>query len=147
MRQQGKLAEAEASLREALRLRPEYAEAYNNLAIVMMKQERVDEAVGYYRQALHLKAEYPDAHKNLGLALLGRGDFAEGWKEYEERWKTKEMPARKFSQPRWDGRAVADAACVGDADAGSVGWRSSATRWATRGKRTISGSSWGRWSR
>ncbi len=103
LRHEGKLDEALASLREALRLKPEYGEAYNNLAIVLVKLERVDEAIANYHQALRLKPDYPDAHKNLGLALLGKGDYAAGWPEYEYRWGTKEMPARKFAQPRWDG--------------------------------------------
>jgi Flp pilus assembly protein TadD len=103
LRHEGKFEEAEACLREALRLRPEYAEAHNNLAIILMKQERVEEAIANYRQALRMKPDYPDAHKNLGLALLGKGDYAAGWKEYEYRWGTKEMPARKFDCPAWDG--------------------------------------------
>ncbi len=68
-----------------------------------MKMERVDEAIANYHKALALKPDYPDAHKNLGLALLSMGDFAAGWPEYEYRWGTKEMPARKFTPPRWDG--------------------------------------------
>lgn len=106
LRHQGKLEDAEACLREALRLKPEYAEAYNNLAIILVKQERVDEAIENYRQALRLKPDYPEARKNLGLALLGKGEFAAGWPEYEFRWNTREMPPRKFTQPRWEGEPL-----------------------------------------
>ena len=106
LRQEGKLEDAERSMREALRLRPDYAEAYNNLAIILVKQERVNEAIGSYREALRLKAHYPDAHKNLGLALLGQGNLREGWREYEWRWQTKEMAARKLDRPRWDGGSL-----------------------------------------
>ncbi len=106
LRQLGRFEDAEASLREALQLKPDYAEAYNNLAIVLVKQERMDEAVANYRQALQLKPDYPDARKNLGLAFLGMGELSDGWKEYEWRWNTKELPARKFAQPRWDGRPL-----------------------------------------
>ena len=106
LRQQGLFEDAEASLREALQIKPDYAEAYNNLAIALVKQERMEEAVTNYRQALQLKPDYPDAHKNLGLALLGTGEFAEGWTQYEWRWQSKDMPARKFDQPRWDGQPL-----------------------------------------
>ncbi len=106
LRHECQFADAEASLREALRLKPEYAEAFNNLAIMLTKVQRVDEAIAAYREALRLKPNYPDGHKNLGLALLSKGDFAAGWAEYEHRWGTKEMPLRKFTQPRWDGSAL-----------------------------------------
>jgi hypothetical protein len=38
------------------------------------------------------------------MALLSRGEFPEGWQEYEWRWKCKDFPAhlRIFTQPRWD---------------------------------------------
>jgi len=37
--------------------------------------------------------------------LLVRGDFLQGWEEYEWRWKTKDaaFPERNFAQPQWDG--------------------------------------------
>jgi hypothetical protein len=38
--------------------------------------------------------------------LLEGGDFARGWREYEWRWKRKELPPRVFTQPRWDGSSL-----------------------------------------
>ena len=58
-----------SSTDQAVRLKPLYGEAYNNLAIILVKQERVDEAIVKYREALRLKPDYPDARKNLGLML------------------------------------------------------------------------------
>ena len=52
----------------SIALKPEYAEAYNNLAIILVKQERGDEAIANYHKALRLKPEYPEAHKNLAAA-------------------------------------------------------------------------------
>jgi Flp pilus assembly protein TadD len=52
---QGRPAEAEDCFRRALGLKPDWAEAWHNLAIVLMKQGRVDEASDCYRQALNLK--------------------------------------------------------------------------------------------
>jgi hypothetical protein len=39
------------------------------------------------------------------MALLAAGEMAEGWKEYEWRWRTPLMFAvrRRFTQPAWDG--------------------------------------------
>jgi len=47
----GKLAEAEASLREALRIRPDYAEAHNNLGGALRDQGRPAEAEAALRAA------------------------------------------------------------------------------------------------
>jgi Flp pilus assembly protein TadD len=106
LRQEGRLDEAEQNLRRALELRPDYAEASNNLAIVLVKKGALQEAIVYYQQALRLKCDYPDAHKNLALGWLAAGDFAQGWPEYEWRWRTKETPARPFTQPRWGGEPL-----------------------------------------
>jgi Flp pilus assembly protein TadD len=107
LRRQGRLDEAESSLREALKLCPDYAEAYHSLGIVLVKQERLTEAIANYQQAIRLKPDHASAHRNLGLALLAGGDFAAGWKEYEWRWQTKKLPKREFAQPRWDGGPLA----------------------------------------
>lgn len=107
LHREGKLDEADAALRTAIRLKPNYAEAYNNLANVLLRQERFDEALVNYRMALRLNPDYANAHMNLGLTLLLRGDFANGWREYEWRRKTKDVKAREFSRPQWDGGALA----------------------------------------
>ena len=43
-------AEAMASYRQAIRLKPDYAEAYNNLAIVLTQEASFDEALAAYRK-------------------------------------------------------------------------------------------------
>jgi tetratricopeptide (TPR) repeat protein len=107
LRRQGRLDEAESCLREAIRLCPDYAEAYHTLGVVLVKQERLTEAIANYREVIRLKPDHASAHRNLGLALLTAGNFAAGWKEYEWRWQTKRLPKREFTQPRWDGGSLA----------------------------------------
>ncbi len=58
---------------------------------------------GKNRACLAVIAATRDAEGNLALALLGKGDYEHGLREYEWRWQTKEMPPRKFTQPAWDG--------------------------------------------
>src|SRR5262249_50942450 len=67
--------EAEASLRQALRLRPDFAEAHNNLGLALRDQNRLEEAQASFQQALHLKPNYADAHSNLGLVAEFLGDL------------------------------------------------------------------------
>ena len=72
---QGKLDEAVACYRRALEMKPDYAEAHNNLGNALRDQGRLDEAVACCRRALELKPDYAGAHNNLGNALRTRG----GW--------------------------------------------------------------------
>lgn len=108
LRAEGQLVEAEQCLRKALQLKPDYAEAFNNLAITLVQSGQNVEALTLYKRAILLTPDYPEAHLNLALALLGVGNFEQGWTEYEWRWKGKDINARKFPQPRWDGSPLAE---------------------------------------
>ena len=61
----------------ALELKPDYAEAHNNLGVAFEDQGKLDEAVACYRRALELKPDYAEAHNNLGDALQGQGKLDE----------------------------------------------------------------------
>ena len=53
--------EAEASYRQALSIKPDYAEAYNNLGNALKEQGRLTEAEASYRQALSIKPDSAEA--------------------------------------------------------------------------------------
>jgi len=72
-----------ACYREALRLRPDYPEAHNNLAVTLRVLGQLEEAEQHYRAALRLRAGYPDAHHNLAVLLMGSGRFAEAATHFE----------------------------------------------------------------
>ena len=69
----GKLAEAVACYRRALELKPDYAEAQNNLGNALKDQGTLDEAILCYRRALDLRPDYADGHNNLGNVLKDQG--------------------------------------------------------------------------
>ncbi len=58
----GKLDEAAACCRRALALNPDFAEAHNNLAAVVGRQEKWDEAVACLSARWPLKPDYANAH-------------------------------------------------------------------------------------
>ena len=74
---QGKLDEAVACYRRALELKPDYAEAHNNLGNALKDQGKLDEAIACYRRALELKPDYAEAHNNLGNAFKDQGKLDE----------------------------------------------------------------------
>ncbi len=103
LRRYGRLDDAAASLQAALDINPEYAEARHNLAITYLDQGKPDEALHNIDEALRQCPEVPEWRKNRGLVLLRRGQWEQGWPEFEWRWGCKGLPKRPFSQPQWDG--------------------------------------------
>lgn len=61
------------SYQQAIALYPFYADAYNNLGIVLDEQGRFAEASTYYRQALKLQPDHLQAINNLGCVLVKQG--------------------------------------------------------------------------
>jgi Flp pilus assembly protein TadD len=68
----------------ALRLQPEYPEAFNNLSMALYRQGKHPEAIAACRTALRLKPDYAEAYSNLGNSLMELGDFDECTAAYRE---------------------------------------------------------------
>jgi Flp pilus assembly protein TadD len=64
-------------LNEAIRLRPDYADAYYNLGYVFLCHNEFDEAVNLFHRALKIEPDYVEAYNNLGVALGRQGRFDE----------------------------------------------------------------------
>ena len=77
--------------------------AHHNYASILARTNRTEEAVEGYRKAVAIKSDYADARFGLGLSLLKLGQYEEGWKEYEWRWKTIQLKERGLPFPEWDG--------------------------------------------
>jgi Flp pilus assembly protein TadD len=81
---QGKVEEAIAQYREALRLKPDYVEAHMNLGLKLSGQGKLEEAIAQYREALRLVPGFTGAHYDLGVALARQGKFQEAIVQYCE---------------------------------------------------------------
>jgi len=102
---EGRFPEAVAEYTCALEQAPDYVDAYNNLGATLKDMERLDEAEANLREGLKRASDSPDLHWNLSLVQLMKGDWGNGWREYEWRWK---MPTfipfqRDFGVPAWQG--------------------------------------------
>jgi tetratricopeptide (TPR) repeat protein len=108
LQDQGQLDEAIAARREAIRLKPDYAEAHNDLGNALRDIGQLEESIAALRRSVQLMPDYALAHWNLALSLLVHGDFVEGWREYEWRWRWDgfSSPRRNFSQPLWNGEKL-----------------------------------------
>lgn len=104
----GRLEEAEAAGRRAVELDPTDPQSYHNLTIAQARQLRLDAAIASARRMLSLDPEAPGAHMALAECLLLGGDFAEGWEEYEWRFRLPQAPPvlPRTDRPQWDGRQM-----------------------------------------
>jgi tetratricopeptide (TPR) repeat protein len=99
--------EAVAAYDRALALEPRYVDAVANRASALHLSGRLDEAAAAFRQALALDPNHANAHSGLGLLLLLEGRFAEGWPEYEWRWRSSEARPLGLSGREWQGEPLA----------------------------------------
>jgi Flp pilus assembly protein TadD len=77
----GRLEDAEASYRQAITFKSDFAEAYSNLGIMLKEQGKLEEAEANLRQAIILKSDLVEAHNNLGKLLMKIGQHREALNE------------------------------------------------------------------
>jgi Flp pilus assembly protein TadD len=74
---QGKLDEAAAHFAQALRLKPDYANARHNLAVLLVRAGKPREAIAEFTTVLQLEPTSVDARRGLAMALVSLGRFEE----------------------------------------------------------------------
>jgi hypothetical protein len=100
------LEEAELSCRHAIALKPDFAEAHNNLGNALNELGQPEAALANFNRAISLKTTFPAARLNRSVLSLLRGDFEQGWIDYEWRWTgvaRLRKDSRAFVQPLWLG--------------------------------------------
>lgn len=85
---QGKLDEAIASFREALKIKPDLAAAHSNLGLALQSQGKTDEAIESFNRALKLSPDLVETRLNLGLILDSRGQTNEAIEQFLKALKT-----------------------------------------------------------
>lgn len=112
--------EALKSFDRAIALRPGLAGAHFNRGNMLRElgqvasaasapwTEKFDAAEAALTRAIELQPGFPDAHLGRGLARLMRGDWKDGWADYEYRSKVGQPTYQPLSQPRWNGEALPD---------------------------------------
>jgi Flp pilus assembly protein TadD len=90
--EQGRIEEAIWHNTEAVRIKPDYADAINSLGVSLHKAGRIDEAVSCYNRALEINPAATEAHVNLAAALVTKGEFAEAVRHYRIALKKTDTP-------------------------------------------------------
>jgi len=79
-----KVDEAIPHYKEALRIRPFYADAHYNLAVALGRKGSISEAAFHYGRVLQIRPRDANAHNNLGFLLFRQGRLEEAIAHYEE---------------------------------------------------------------
>lgn len=87
---------------------PDSAPAWNNYGNVMRECGQPGRAVPFLQHAIILAPDNIVGHFNLAVALLGSGDYQNGWTAYESRWQYEHLDGTlpKYTQPRWTGEDI-----------------------------------------
>ena len=61
------LDEAIEAYNKALSIKPDYADAYYNIGVVLKEQGKLEKAIEAYNKSLSIKPEYAEAHRHLSI--------------------------------------------------------------------------------
>lgn len=80
----GRLDESIKSYVKSLAIKPDFADAHNNMGNVFDDQRNFEEAVKCYRKALSIRPNYAEALYGLGNTLKGQGKLVEAEEAYHK---------------------------------------------------------------
>ena len=95
-----------AAYDQAVALKPDYVDAHGNRGNALKDLRRFDEADTSYDRAIAINPDYAKAYWHKSLLKLLLGDYEQGWRLYEWRWKTAVFikAVRNYQQPLWMGK-------------------------------------------
>jgi tetratricopeptide (TPR) repeat protein len=105
LKEHRKIDDAIKDYSQAIDLKPNCFEAFNNKGNGFKDKKQLSAAILSYDKAIEINPNFAEAYWNKSLALLLSGDYINGWKFYEWRWKRDVfIPLqRNFPQPLWLG--------------------------------------------
>ena len=72
------------SYKQALKIKPDYAEAYYNMGVALNDKGDPKAAIESYKQALKIKPDYAEAYNNIGNVLKDQGDLEAAIDSYKQ---------------------------------------------------------------
>jgi protein O-mannosyl-transferase len=80
----GQVEESIRQFQEALRLKPDYADAHHDFGLALAAKGQLDEAISQFETALRLKPDFGLAHFHLGVARGFKGQDDEAIHHFQE---------------------------------------------------------------
>ena len=109
LRSVGQLEQALPFFEHILAREPNHTGVLQNMGASCQELGRVSAAEEYYARALQIDPQVAEVRYNRALLILARGDYQQGWEEYEWRWQgahSSRMHRRQFDQPQWRGEDI-----------------------------------------
>jgi hypothetical protein len=112
---------AAKALRSVLVQRPGDGLVLYNLGALSLRLGRFEPAARFSGRAAAIDSDHADTRYNQAMALLGLGEWEQGWALYEWRWFAPSFttPLRPQASPPWDGQRRPDASLLILAEQGS----------------------------
>ena len=97
--------EAIDSYLQALAIMPSLHDGRVALATCRQATGDYEQAIAECETVLQAAPDHAEAHWNKALLLLLKGNYENGWREYEWRWRKRDFtsPRRNFLQSQWQG--------------------------------------------
>jgi hypothetical protein len=107
-------------LSDGFTLAPSDPRCLHNLTVICYERMEIDASIEAADRAIMMKPDLAGAHFARPEVLLIKGQLAEGWEEYEWRFRIADAKAQlpKTGQPQWDGLLYDDARLLLMADQG-----------------------------
>ncbi len=93
---QGQHEEALSAFREAVRLKPDFAEGHRSIGFALASLDRYEEALSAYQEAVRLNPDFAEAYINIATVLAHQSRYAEGLRAYQEAVRLKPDLAKTY---------------------------------------------------
>ena len=103
----GRYEEARSIAEKGIAIAPGLHGLWHNLGHILQNLDRSAEAVQVLDHALTLKPDSAATQFSRATALLKAGNFDEGWKAYEWRWRKTQKPRTDIAAALWQGEDLA----------------------------------------
>ena len=85
----GHFDQAIACFKEAIKLKPDFAEAHNSCGFYYKEKHEYDNGLIYFKEAIKLKPDFAEAHNNLGICLYELGEPSKALSSHKRAIKLK----------------------------------------------------------
>lgn len=94
----GQLIESITCYQQVLRIKPDFPQAFNNIANALLDIGDLDSAITHYKKAIKIKPSYSNALANLGSALTQKKDYKNAVIYLEEAIKIDPKNAENYNR-------------------------------------------------